>query len=106
MSPYNPDSEFDKRSLYLLELAQVPVATALAKGTDRFAEVIGVVKDYGGWTGVLESWQLYRPRPRTWRELYEVLRELGLEELSQQIEDYLNCECTLLIACRLLLDII
>ena len=53
VSLYDPDSEFDKRSLYLLELAQVPVATALAKGIDRFAEVIGLVKDCGGWTRVL-----------------------------------------------------
>ena len=30
-------------------------------------------------------------RPATWRSLHEVLRELGLEELSQQIEDDLTC---------------
>ena len=33
-----------------------------------------------------------RTRPPTWRSLYEVLRELDLEELSQEIEEYLSCE--------------
>ena len=32
------------------------------------------------------------PVPPTWRSLYGVLRELDLEELGQQIEDYLSCE--------------
>jgi hypothetical protein len=30
--------------------------------------------------------------PPTWRSLYQVLRELGLEELSQQIEEFLSSE--------------
>ena len=29
-------------------------------------------------------------RPATWRSLHDILRELDLEELSQQIEDYLT----------------
>ena len=47
---------------------------------------------------VLEKWASgkllsTRPRPPTWRSLFEVMRELDLEELSQEIEEYLSCEC-------------
>ena len=43
---------------------------------------------------VINSWLSGQSvRPATWRSLHKVLRELGLEELSQQIEDCLTGKC-------------
>ena len=98
MSLYDADSVFSEEALHRLELAQVPVVTALKKVPDQLAEAIGASADgYRYWDDAVDLW-IYghgnwtSERSPTWRELYEVLRELGLEELSQQIEDYLSCE--------------
>ena len=41
----------------------------------------------------LETWLSGRsPRPSTWRSLLQVLREVGLEELCQQVEDCFHGE--------------
>ena len=43
----------------------------------------------------MEEWasgKISSTRPSTWRSLYEVLKELDLEELSNGIEEYLRGE--------------
>ena len=97
MSPYDADSMFSEEALHRLELAQIPIVTALKKVPDQLAEAIGASADGYGWDDAVDLWihgygNWTSERSPTWRELYEVLRELGLEELSQQIEDYLSRE--------------
>ena len=104
MSPYDADSEFSEEALHLLELAQFPMETSLKNVADQIAAATGAAVQtvaWLGWRDAVNAWiRGYRysagsetlKRPPTWRELCAVMRELGLEELSQQIEDYLSCE--------------
>lgn len=89
-------------ALYKLEEAGIPVVTSLARNLPQFIKVSGVILDEGcpeeTAEGVEEVIQLLAlgltepPRPLVWRVLYEMLRELGLEDINQQIEDYLTSE--------------
>ena len=81
MSPYNPDSQLSKGALSRLEAAGIPALThdKLRKG---LAAAIRVPNARG----------VPSIRPTTWRSLHEVMRELDLEELSQEIGEYLSCE--------------
>ena len=91
MSAYNPDSQFSKGALSRLEAAGIPVLTSLEKVDEKLAAAIGVQNT----SKVLKKWasgEFLSTRPPTWRTLYEVMRELDLEELSQEIEEYLSCE--------------
>ena len=93
VSPYDADSLFSEEALHRLELAQVPVS-ALEEVHNQLAEAIGIPYATYQFFGM---WKFFHHKkmvslPPTWRELLKVLRELGLEELSQQIEDYLSCE--------------
>ena len=69
--------------------------TELDKQKQQLAIAIGV-KEHSdrGYFGLIKDW-IHGDNdwlPPSWRSLYKVLRELGHEELSQQIEDYLSCE--------------
>ena len=57
-----------------VEAAGIPVLTPLRKWA----------------TGNIDIASTDHDRPPTWRSLYELLRELDLEELSQEIEEYLS----------------
>lgn len=102
VSPYDPENCFSMSALCRLEAAGVPVVTSLARNLAQFIKVSGVILDEGcpeqSAEGVEEViYQLAmgvmeNPRPLIWRSLYEVLRELGLEDLNQQIEEYLISE--------------
>ena len=95
MSVYDPDSRFSKGALSRLEAAGIPVLTSLKKVDKKNLAAAFRVQNTGD---VLENWASAgnilstRDRCPTWRTLYEVLSELDLEELSQEIEDYLSCE--------------
>ena len=56
---------------------------------DSIEEYLEVVTTLDCLEVLLGLWLSGRsPRPPTWRSLLQVLTELGLQELSQQIEDY------------------
>ena len=93
VSPYDRDSRFSMGALSRLEAAGIPVLTSLEKvDEEKLSAVIGVhPSDFD----VLEEWasgEITGTRPPIWRTLYEVLRELDLEELIQEIEEYLSCK--------------
>ena len=88
MSAYDSDIQFSNGALSRLEEAGIPV---LEKVDEKLAAAIGVRNT----SKVLEKWaseEFLSTRPPTWRSLYEVMRELDLEELSQEIEEYLSCK--------------
>ena len=89
MSQYDPDCRFSWSSLSRLEAAGIPVVTSLAEKQKRLVAAIGVTCD-GSVEDVTRKW-LEKKKP-TWRLLYDMLKKLDLEELSEQIEDYLSCE--------------
>ena len=95
MSPYDPDSQFSRSALAKLEAAEMPVMTLLERIWERLAAAVGAGEDDpSSFEGLLNDWLSRRTSvPPTWRSLYGVLRELGLEELAREIEDYLSCEC-------------
>ena len=77
--------------------AGIPVAEALenVQREDRVEIAIRVTggKHNQDYKELLQNWEAgMTADPPTWVILHELLRELGLEELSQQIEDYLSCE--------------
>ena len=89
---YDPDSQFSVGALSRLEAAGIPVLTELEKVGDW-----SLSADTTSHKAFDDMWfsKKLGTRPPTWRSLYEVLRELDLEELSQEIEEYLSCECVM-----------
>ena len=112
MSPFYFDAQFSMIALGKLQAADIPVVTALTeKFKQRRCPVSGVLKEdcYASllakshsdqrWEIWLKEWLKSEPAdhslPPTWRSLFEVLRQLDLEELSQDIESHLTSElCT------------
>jgi hypothetical protein len=99
-SPYHPDSYFDVSTLSRLEAAGIPVVTTLQNNLPQFAAAIDVSSGayhnvIGAYHSVMNTWIVEDEGscPPTWRSLHGILKGLGLEELSQQIEEYLSCEC-------------
>ena len=95
MSPYELDNRFDVSTLSRLELAGIPVSASLEKNCEKLSEIIGVSCDgYRGYHSMMAEWMKSEGNryPPTWRSLHAILRELSLEELSQEIEEYLGCE--------------
>ena len=95
MSAYNPNSQFSRGALCRLEAAGIPIVTSLEKVDEKLAAAIGIQNTRK--VLVLEKWAsgtFPSTHPPTWRTyaLFEVMRELNLEELSQEIEEYLSCE--------------
>ena len=103
VSPYNPDGHFSSRSLSRLEAAGIPVVSQLTSKLEEFASLpqVSIYMEAEGegssktvCLDVIEKWMKKMP---TWRELFDVLRQLELGELGQQMDDYLNSEQGLLI---------
>ena len=106
MSPYDPDRQFNMSSLYRLEAANIPVVTVLKQTHTQLVAAAGIIltnhlkekladednKDEY-LDIVIDQWQSGRSQlPPTWRSLYEVLRKINLDYLSQQIEEFFNSE--------------
>ena len=114
MSPFTFDDQFSIIALHKLEAADIPVVTAL---TEKFKQghcpVSGVLKRdcYDSlvasdqhWRAFLDEWLSSEPAdrslPPTWRSLFEVLRQLDLEWLSQDIEDHLMISELIILCAR------
>ena len=92
MSPYDPESHFSRSALSRLEAAGIPVVTSLAKVPEKLAETIGVLRN-SATDNIVQQWISGKSsRPPTWRSLYDVLMELDLEEIGQEIKEYLASE--------------
>ena len=91
-SPYIPDDHFTYSSLDRLEAAGLKVVTSLLSVPHLLKEALGLPSIWHH--GVpLYAWAAGKSRrPPTWRSLFELMRELGFEELSQQAEEYLASE--------------
>ena len=100
VSPFCFDDRFYLSSLAKLEAAGVLILSALEKRCTLLAEKTGLV-DYtltntsprealewilSGWHN---AWTSCEP---TWRSLLEVLKKMNLEDLAQEILEYLNGE--------------
>ena len=106
VSPYDPDSQFSMSALCRLENKGIQVLKSLEPLHKELAVVAKVTLSGGANSEymrsdprnateiVIRQWTLGdKPTlPPTWRSLYEVLRELGLEDLSQEIEEFLSSE--------------
>ena len=104
VSSYHPNGRFNWSALSKLQAVGIEVLTALAeikdqdcKRTQRYRDfkICPIAYTESGIDKVLHEgdfsdWLSNKIVPRTWRSLYNVLRELDYgEELSQQIESYL-----------------
>ena len=97
MSPYDPDSRFSMNSLSRLEgVAGIKIVTSLAEIPAQLAAVLGVSLMAGEEQQVeivIGKWESGQSQhPITWRSLLDILKELDLEDLSQEIEDYMHGE--------------
>ncbi len=106
--PYDPTGEFSEAALQRLNAAGFDIFTPLLEKHDEFIKAIGISDmylldslKYDFERGALDTfmsnaihcWVSRRDeacRPPTWRSLLDLLKELGLGELSQQIGDYLS----------------
>ena len=100
MSPYDPDGQFSMSALCRLENKGIHVLKSLERLQRQLMKAANVTftakadteyKKLRSVEIIIRQWTLgdNSPLPPTWRSLYQVLRELGLEELSQQIEEFL-----------------
>ena len=96
MLPYDPDSRFDGTySFPKLEEAGMPIIEHLSNlKLEDLASVIGIT-EWNADLGVeqlIEDWEsaVSNCRPPSWRSLFEILTELGLEDLSKQIHNYVG----------------
>ena len=94
VSPYDPDSRFSMNSLTRLEGgAGIKIVTSLAEIPARLAAAIGVAGEEQQVEIVIGKWESGQSQHSvTWRSLLDVLRRLDLEDLSQEIEDYMHGE--------------
>ena len=97
MTPYDPDSRFSMKSFFTLEEgAGIKIVASLAEIPTQLAAILGVSLMTGEEQQVeivIEKWESGQSQhPRTWRSLLNILKELDLEDLSQEIEDYMHGE--------------
>ena len=111
VSPFDPDSRFLSDVLSRLEAVMgIQIVSALANIHSQLTTTSGVqlqvqLDKFGGMIAlpdpqtdpgqyveeVFSQWSAGRSlRPPTWRHLLEVLRDIGLVELSQQIEMFMK----------------
>ena len=104
---YDPDGWFSMGTLCRLENKGIGVLTSLETQHMELAEVVNIEipeKACGHSSPrksvefIVRQWTLGDDPtiPPTWRSLYQVLRKLGLEELSQKIEEFLSSEFSLI----------
>ena len=75
----------------------MPVMTKLERVWERLAAVIEAGHP-SSYDGLLEQWvSEWTSVLPTWRSLYRMLKQLDLEKLAKEIEDYLSCECPLVL---------
>lgn len=101
--PYDPDSPFSLSALSKLQATGIKIETGLANLGQRFSDKVAVLLGDNYFLDVditfdedeMLCWvagQQAGEYPPTWRSLCTVVRELGLQELSQQMEECLNGE--------------
>lgn len=93
--PYDPDSTFSMNSLSRLEEgAGFNIVKSLAEIPAQLASVLGVTTEMDQQVEItIKKWVSGgSQRPLTWRSLLDILWELDLEDLSQEIENYMHGE--------------
>ena len=97
MSPFNQESSFSLRAVSLLESAAgIPVMTTLTDYT-RYIQIFLGLAHYTNLdlNGLLNYWiNNVLWLPPTWRNLFNIIRPLGLNELAQRMETYLSVGTT------------
>ena len=96
--PYSPDDQFISNVLSRLEAVGIQIVSVLANSHSQLAKSTGVVlpdldprKDPVRYvTRVIFTWR-ERDHP-TWQQLLDVLQDIGLTELSQQIDAFMRGE--------------
>lgn len=108
VSLYDPDSQLCLRNLSRLDGAGIEICKSLAKGLPQLESLVGITLSleereddmFGPYSNmeclnkVIHRWEdgqgFCLP---TWRSLLEdIMQKMNLQELSQKMEDYLNCE--------------
>ena len=105
--PYNPHGQFEMSHLYRLEDAGIKVVKSLVENFTQLQSAAGITlseENKLNWRGekrsvincveiVIGQWSVKKGcYPPTWSSLFEVLSQMNLEEISQQIEDFLTGE--------------
>ena len=112
-TPYNPDSNFTMRALTLVEAAGVPVMRNIETHSRHIRDTVGFkVSEHrvsdpktdpfllrltslthvsSECLSVFTDWLTRGGKlPPTWRSLLHVIRQLGLDDLANQVETYLK----------------
>ena len=76
------------------QLMKAVNVTFIAKADSEYRELRSYYYSEYAVELIIRQWTLgdNPTLPPTWRSLYQVLRELGLEEMSLQIEEFLSSE--------------
>ena len=74
-------------------LAKIPARLAAAVGINLQEHVMDLPDKNKRVEMIIDQWKAGdSQRPATWRSLLNVLQDLGLEDLSQEVEDYMHGE--------------
>lgn len=91
VSPFGVNDPFSVKSLYALEAAGVPVVTSITENFKQFCKLCKLShSSYQSCSQAIEEWEENVETPPTWRHLFDVLKQMDLEELVQEIENYLG----------------
>ena len=100
VSLYNPAAQYERHALSRLQAVGIPVVTSIAQNHRQFCKICQLVtrkwpkktSQFEQGEQLVSEWERANYSALTWSGLYEVLRRLELEELSQQIEEYFTSE--------------
>ena len=85
------DDRFSVSALHRLEAAGVPVVTSLKMEIENNpGQISRILYRQEEWAKEWEKGACHLPP--TWRSLFEMLKELDLEDLSQEVQTYLTGE--------------
>ena len=97
VSPFNGESSFSLRAVSLLEpAAGIPVMTTLTDYTQHIQILLGPAQYTNLDLNELLNYWISNVQwlPPTWRNLFNIIRWLGLNELAQRMETYLSAGAT------------
>lgn len=98
MTPFNPESLFSLRALSSsdspsLVAAGIPVMSTLSDYTERIQNILGITMAPNlDLNALLSNWisSDIKQVPPTWKNLFQIIHLLNLDDLAQMMEAYLT----------------
>ena len=93
VTPFNIESNFTIKAMYSLEDVGIPLVSSLNNYTQQIKMMLGLSmsQDYATLEVLLKEWVggtgIKSP---TWKNLLQIVRQLGLNDLANRVKNYLQ----------------